>query len=328
MSDSDLEDVENSDKEDEPKVETCQVLACEEEKKGTCTICNAVRCAHHLYQCHLCEMQFCMTHWAPQLHRRTFRNDGRVVPEELPADVWSKAETAEDLVLEGVVHQREDQLVTALRIMFLLPPSGEMIAKTGLGMLLADSSIWMLVSEPLMRDKARRLEEKWRRASKGQKGTTAGALPEHQWRGKSGTEVVSAIRSWKQWCGDNMAVQAEETAGLQEALAIMVIRGFNHHTELEFVLPMEVETWTTKARTKAALKKVLATAQQKLHEERCQERWNKERLADKPNDQCSALDLVEEIKKYDPDNAWEQLTQEFEFHGVRGLTGTLKPRGA
>ena len=32
----------------------------------------------------------------------------------------------------------------------------------------------------------------------------------------------------------------------------------------------------------------------------------KEKLSDKPNEQCSALELVEEINKYDPETAWDQ----------------------
>ena len=67
----------------------------------------------------------------------------------------------------------------------------------------------------------------------------------------------------------------------------------------------ECNLWTSKARTRTALRRLILAAQEKLHEERCQAKWIRDKLADKPNEQCSALDLVDEIKRYDPENAWD-----------------------
>ena len=90
--------------------------------------------------------------------------------------------------------------------------------------------------------------------------------------------------------------------------------------------PMEFDTWTQKSTARASPKGVVLAAQEKLYEERCSAKWQRDTLTDKPNEQCSALDLANEIKANDPDEAWQSLADEFEKKGVEGMNGKMKPR--
>ena len=104
-----------------------------------------------------------MEHWAPGQHKCLQRNDRISVAEEVPQDVWSRAETAKELVLDGVVKRRSDVLLRALRMMYHLPISKEVISHVGLDVLLEDSSIWMILEETMDRDKVPNLVERGRR---------------------------------------------------------------------------------------------------------------------------------------------------------------------
>ena len=58
------------------------------------------------------------------------------------------------------------------------------------------------------------------------------------------------------------------------------------------------------------------------------QQWQRDKFTDKPHEQCSALDLANEIKAYDSDKAWQRLAEEFEEKGVEGMNGKMKPREA
>ena len=72
---------------------------------------------------------------------------------------------------------------------------------------------------------------------------------------------------------------------------------------------------------RTALKRVILAAQEKLYQDRCEEKWRREKLSDRPNEQCSALELAEWIKTNDLEDAWVKLAEEFEEKDVIGLNG-------
>ena len=78
--------------------------------------------------------------------------------------------------------------------MYTSPPSKELIAATGLGVMVADNRILRLVDEPL-EAKARRLEKLWRRACKTQ--TCSGVVAESRWPSKTAGNVVDVVDRWQ-----------------------------------------------------------------------------------------------------------------------------------
>ena len=127
-----------------------------------------------------------MEHWSPGQHKCSQRNEIKIVPEEIPQDVWQRAETAKELILDGVMKRRSDVLLRSLRMMYHLPPSREVISHVGLDVLLGDFSIWMIVEDAKERDKVSNLVERWRKAFRGRKKSTPRAEVSHPMGGKTG----------------------------------------------------------------------------------------------------------------------------------------------
>lgn len=165
-----------------------------------------------------------------------------MVPEALSESVSVKAQHAKDMLLEGITHVRPDLLVRALRVMFLLPPFKEMIAQSGLGYLLADETVWAMVDDRNIREKAQRLQTIWKQAAKEQPPVPVGSEEDNLLCGKKAKDVVDFIKNWRVWALANMAVNAEETFHLCEALAMLVLRGFQSYADLDCVLPPQ--SWT------------------------------------------------------------------------------------
>ena len=163
-------------------------------------MCKELRCVHHLYSCHLCEQPFCMQHWSPGSHKCLQRNDLKGVPEEVPQDVWTKAEAARGLILHGTVLRRPDFLMTALRMMYLFPPSRVVTAHTGLSLLLTDSTVWMIIEDEKGRGKVKMLEERWKVAAKAQRGKVPIEECRHPSGGSKGKYVSEKMQHWKSWC--------------------------------------------------------------------------------------------------------------------------------
>ena len=160
---SDLEDI--TDAEDAPLEAlddgpVCKAEGCTNSTFSACKFCKSMRCKHHLYECHVCAQRVCMAHWAPSDHRCARRNDRKVVPEELPMDVMAKAGKAKEFILEATVQRKEHILVSALRMMYMLPPSRQMMNNTGLSLLLEDDTIWKSISDDKMRAKVNTLKQK------------------------------------------------------------------------------------------------------------------------------------------------------------------------
>ena len=104
-----------------------------------------------------------MEHWSPGQHKCLQRNDRRYVPEEVPQDVWSRVESAKELILDGVVKRRSDVFLKALRMMYNFPFSKEVISHVGLDVLFEGFSIWMIVEDAMESDKVQNLVERWRK---------------------------------------------------------------------------------------------------------------------------------------------------------------------
>ena len=150
------------------------------------------------------------------------------MPEALPESVGVKALAAKEMVMSGITHERPDLLVKALRMMYMLPPSKDMIAQSGLGFLLADETVWAMVEDRGIREKAQRLQNMWKKAVKEQHAPPVGSEEDNPLKGKKAKEVVELIKEWRDWAVVQMSVTAEETPHLRDALAILVLRGFSH----------------------------------------------------------------------------------------------------
>ena len=204
--------------------EWCRVPSCFAAKATACGFCAKQLCSGHARECHLCNGKFCIKHWAPSAHK--CRKKYGLVPEALPESVGVKALAAKEMVMSGITHERPDLLVKALRMMCILPPSKDMIAQSGLGFLLADETVWAMVEDRGIREKAQRLQTIWKKAVKEQHAPPVGSEEDNPLKGKTAKEVVELIQEWRDWAVVQMSVNAEETPHLRDHWQYWYYEGF------------------------------------------------------------------------------------------------------
>lgn len=162
-----------------------------DEERVYCSVCNEAAPR----QCHLCERWMCVRHWGPSEHSCS----GRPVIKPDKVDgceeaVMEKAKVIRSKLVEAVMWKDKTKIAKCLANLYNLPPSKQMMAESGLSILLADGSIWRMVDSGL-EQKADRLLQLWKKASRSQNAEKLSM--DKPWPFRSAADFMEVVDRWQ-----------------------------------------------------------------------------------------------------------------------------------